>query len=113
MVSLLQVSPSDLCRYLLIPYLHHIRRPTYLYCFYSSNNIWRRVNIMKVPETQFFYPSPTSCHLAPNIFLSSLFSKSLALFSLLNARDQASFPLKQQAQTGMRALKSKSYLLQV
>ena len=73
-------------------------RTCYMPCpspsFDQPNNIWCRVQIMKLLVMQ---SSPLPCYLVPlrpKYPLSTLFSKTLNLHSSLNVRDQVSQPYK-------------------
>jgi hypothetical protein len=59
-----------------------------------SNYTWRRVKVMKLLVMQFLRPPVTSSLLGPNIFLSTLFSKTLSLCFSLNVRDHVPHPYR-------------------
>jgi hypothetical protein len=60
---------------------------------YHSDDIWRRVQVMKLLIMQFSEPSFTSSLFCPDI-LGALFSNALSLCFYLNVRDQVSHPYK-------------------
>jgi hypothetical protein len=57
--------------------------------------IWRRLQITKFINVQFFFqPAITSYPLGPNILRSALYSHTLSPCASLNVRDQVSHPYK-------------------
>jgi hypothetical protein len=71
----------------------HMPRPPHFPRFDLPNDMWWRVQIMKLPIVQLSPLFPSS-FLGPNILLSTLFSSTLSLRSSLNVRDKVSHPYK-------------------
>jgi hypothetical protein len=60
--------------------------------FNHPNNIWWRIHRLWSSSLCNFLHDPSSCLLGPNIFLNTLFSKTLSLRSSPKVRDQVSHP---------------------
>jgi hypothetical protein len=77
----------------------HMPCPAHSPWFDLPNDIWRCVQIMKLPTVQlspfFHYSIPSG----PNILLSTLFSNAHRLCSSLNARDQVLHPYRTTGRT--------------
>jgi hypothetical protein len=59
-----------------------------------SNYVWRRVQVMKLLNVQFFQPPITSLLFGPYILLSILLSNTFSLCSSLNVREQVPHPYR-------------------
>jgi hypothetical protein len=68
--------------------------PSDTYFFDHTNNIWWIVQIVKLLMNQFFQPPVTYSLLGPDIFLSTLLSNALTLYSFRNVRDHVSHPYR-------------------
>ena len=90
-----QVSPPKSCMHFSFsPHTCYMLRPTYFLDFIS------RIFVSTDPRAPHYvvFSNPvTSSVLGPNVFLRTLFSKTLSLRSSLNVSDQVQHPYKQQA----------------
>jgi hypothetical protein len=73
---------------------YYMVRPYHPPCFGHPNNIWRKIQIMKLLICNFLQLPVTSSLLNPNILLNTLFSITLNLCSSLNVRGLVSYPYR-------------------
>ena len=99
-ISVPQTSPAKPCIHLCsLPYVLHAR-PTVFHSlrFGNPNNIWRRVQVIKLLIMYFLHSCVTLSLLGQIILLNTLFSNTFSLRSSLNMRDQVWHPYQKNRQ---------------